>query len=392
MQKKEIKMRKARDFNLVKDTQEKVHLQYEDAVKNFKSLENDLGKIKLLKDEELNVLKMTKNTKQTILAELVEIEKNMKKLEKQAEEAKVQESAKNELKKQELELKENYDREAKNLEEIKTKLLGKVEQLKANIEELKNLRETIGRTVIRLKDDTKTINEEIQIKELIFLDMTKKNEELRNLYQKYHILYETVLAERNKNVVKIQNSNQWKAEIKEKMKIIITEMDIIKAELKEVNNGLSEKNKELNNITQMKNAIKLEINKFQYDYKTHEEEIKKLTNENEKLNSILNSIESDMVVIRVDYELACESRNYTGIQLIDRNDELCIFYEKIQQLESEINVLYKSILEKESVNLLYKIFRKLKNWKLTTQMLNDLSKLTDEKFLKFLYYPTKLRS
>ena len=24
----------------------------------------------------------------------------------------------------------------------------------------------------------------------------------------------------------------------------------------------------------------------------------------------------------------CESRNYTGIQLIDRNDELCILYEK----------------------------------------------------------------
>jgi len=198
--------------------------------------------------------------------------------------------------------------------------------------------------------------------------MTKKNEELRNLYQKYHILYETVLAERNKNVEKIQRSNQLRAEIKEKMKIIVTEMDILEAELKEVNNGLSEKNKELNSITQQKNAIKLEINKFQFDYKSHEEEIKKLTNENEKLNSILNSIESDMVFIRSDYELACESRNYTGIQLIDRNDELCIFSEKIQQLENEINILYKSILEKESVNTIKLIFRKLKNWKLITRM------------------------
>ena len=28
------------------------------------------------------------------------------------------------------------------------------------------------------------------------------------------------------------------------------------------------------------------------------------------------------------YETAVEDRNYTGIQLIDRNDELCILYEK----------------------------------------------------------------
>lgn len=27
--------------------------------------------------------------------------------------------------------------------------------------------------------------------------------------------------------------------------------------------------------------------------------------------------------------MACESRNYQGIQLIDRNDELCIVYEKL---------------------------------------------------------------
>ena len=61
---------------------------------------------------------------------------------------------------------------------------------------------------------------------------------------------------------------------------------------------------------------------------------------------MLNSIEGDMVTIRIDYEIACENRNFTGIQLIDRNDELCIFYEKIQMLENDIKDLYKNILEK----------------------------------------------
>lgn len=35
-----------------------------------------------------------------------------------------------------------------------------------------------------------------------------------------------------------------------------------------------------------------------------------------------------MLRMKRQYELVVESRNYTGIQLIDRNDELCILYEK----------------------------------------------------------------
>jgi hypothetical protein len=38
----------------------------------------------------------------------------------------------------------------------------------------------------------------------------------------------------------------------------------------------------------------------------------------------------------------CESRNYTGIQLIDRNDELCILYEKANIQE---NILRSGELE-----------------------------------------------
>lgn len=124
-------------------------------------------------------------------------------------------------------------------------------------------------------------------------------------------------------------------------------MDILQSELNETNNQLAEKKKEIDKMKQKQDALKKEINEYQFELKKHEEQIKKLTNENEKLHSILNSIENDMVIKRSDYELACESRNLSGIQLIDRNDELCVFYEKIQHLEQEINILYKSIVDKE---------------------------------------------
>ena len=48
----------------------------------------------------------------------------------------------------------------------------------------------------------------------------------------------------------------------------------------------------------------------------------------DKLNAIISSMEKSMLKLRKQYEVAIESRNYTGITLIDRNDELCILYEK----------------------------------------------------------------
>lgn len=68
---------------------------------------------------------------------------------------------------------------------------------------------------------------------------------------------------------------------------------------------------------------------------------------------IISSLESDMMYLKKQYESVCENRNYTGIQLIDRNDELCILYEKqniqenilkngeteIKKLEDEIRMI-----------------------------------------------------
>ena len=96
------------------------------------------------------------------------------------------------------ELDKNYN----NLKAIEKNIIKRADQARERIEEIKAKKESIMRTKERLDEETNLINEEIQIKELIFLDMTKKYEELRHMYQKYNVLYKTVLGERNKNVVK----------------------------------------------------------------------------------------------------------------------------------------------------------------------------------------------
>lgn len=72
------------------------------------------------------------------------------------------------------------------------------------------------------------------------------------------------------------------------------------------------------------------------------------------------SLEKEMLQLRKKYEEACENRNFIGIGLIDRNDELCILYEKsniqenilkngeteIKKLEDEIRMIKIEIQEK----------------------------------------------
>mmetsp|Transcript_8958 Transcript_8958/g.1297 ORF Transcript_8958/g.1297 Transcript_8958/m.1297 type:complete len:108 (+) Transcript_8958:1771-2094(+) len=62
-----------------------------------------------------------------------------------------------------------------------------------------------------------------------------------------------------------------------------------------------------------------------------------------------------MIELKLKYETVCESRNYTGIQLIDRNDELCILYEKANIQDSIQKKGESEIRNKENEIRMYKL-------------------------------------
>lgn len=78
----------------------------------------------------------------------------------------------------------------------------------------------------------------------------------------------------------------------------------------------------------IRDTKRAELNKLEFWYKEKMAISAQKGNEGDKLNLIISSLEKDMNTLTQDYESACEQRNQLGIQLIDRNDELCILYEK----------------------------------------------------------------
>merc|ERR1719331_2822284 len=97
----------------------------------------------------------------------------------------------------------------------------------------------------------------------------------------------------------------------------------------------------------IRDQLRTEYTKISAKGSSLNEQVEQYVIEIDKLNGIINSVEKEMVVLRRKYEQAVETRNFTGIQLIDRNDELCILWEKSNIQEKLLKKGEQAMLTKE---------------------------------------------
>lgn len=212
---------------------------------------------------------------------------------------------------------------------------------------LSTIREKMARTASQASAQARETKEELKVKELLILDLTKKQQEVEFRFNQFVALYEDVKNARNKYVSQIQNSSQDLAEMKERIKILQNEVEILRNESAEKDRALVDI-KHLVQVQRYKRDGNLaELNKKQYLFTQKQSTIGQKIQESDKLNLIINSLQKEMNNLIYEYEQACESRNYMGIQLIDRNDELCILYEKSNIQENILKVGEQKIREKE---------------------------------------------
>lgn len=232
------------------------------------------------------------------------------------------------------------------------------------VEEIKflsTIREKMARTASQAMAQQRETREELKVKELLILDLTKKQQETEFRLNSFIALYEEVKNMRNKYVSQIQNSSQDLAEMKERIKILQNEVEILRNESSEKDRVLADCKKQVQKEIQTRDSWRGELNKKEFTYKNKMSIIGQKINEGDKLNLIINSLQKEMNNLIFKYEMACESRNYMGIQLIDKNDELCILYEKsniqenilkngeqeIRQKEEEIRMINLELKERQ---------------------------------------------
>merc|ERR1719174_3422123 len=148
-------------------------------------------------------------------------------------------------------------------------------------------------------------------------------------------------------MTQIQKSSQHLSEMKEKLKILQNEVEILRMESAGKDKALQKTRTEAQRLLALHDQYQNEKTRITAKGSALNEQVEQYVIEIDKLHSIINSIEKEMVVLRRKYEQAVETRNFTGIQLIDRNDELCILWEKSNIQEKLLKKGEQAMLTKE---------------------------------------------
>ncbi|XP_066094546.1 coiled-coil domain-containing protein 146 isoform X1 [Saccopteryx bilineata] len=194
------------------------------------------------------------------------------------------------------------------------------------------------------------IVKEIKAKNLEIKVYKKKQREIHRRLREFAKLYDTVRNERNKLVNLLHKAHQQVNEIKERHKMSLNELEILRnsavTQERKLQNSML---KHANNVT-IRESMQNDVCKIVAKLQEMKEKKEAQLNNIDRLAHMITVIEEEMVKLRKKYERAVQARNESGVQLMEREKEVRIFNEKINiqekmklNAEIEIHVLDEKI-------------------------------------------------
>lgn len=199
---------------------------------------------------------------------------------------------------------------------------------KRELAELAIHREHISRECSRNQGRVQLAKGELKVKEVVLRELRKRHDELQTRLSSLMEMFQAVKRERSQKAHQIQSASQRMSEMQEKIKILENELEVLRRESLIKDSELSKKKRESHELRQTCKNLRVDKNKHKKKLDEAANVERDLKNQMRKLNSVITITEDEMLTLKRGYEEAVEQRNYAGIQLIDRNDELCILYEK----------------------------------------------------------------
>uniref|UniRef100_G3QZN6 Coiled-coil domain containing 146 n=1 Tax=Gorilla gorilla gorilla TaxID=9595 RepID=G3QZN6_GORGO len=255
-------------------------------------------------------------------------------------------------------------KEQENMKELVVNLL-RMTQIKIDEKEQKS------KDFLKAQQKYTNIVKEMKAKDLEIRIHKKKKCEIYRRLREFAKLYDTIRNERNKFVNLLHKAHQKVNEIKERHKMSLNELEILRnsavSQERKLQNSML---KHANNVTireSMQNDVRKIVSKLQEMKEKKEAQLNNI----DRLANTITMIEEEMVQLRKRYEKAVQHRNESGVQLIEREEEICIFYEKINiqekmKLNGEIEI---HLLEEKIRFLKMKIAEKQRQIRVTQKLL-----------------------
>lgn len=201
-------------------------------------------------------------------------------------------------------------------------------ELKDDIQRVTGERELQSRHCSHALSSMRTQMDELRMRDSNIADLKRQQKLTKSKLKEFNIKYDMVKNERNKCVENIQATTQQLAELRDKIKILENEVEILENDNDSKELRHQKHRKEFEKATLERDHMSRELNGLNFEKKEKMVEITNNVAEIAKLNHVIDRSEREMKNMKTNYERTMEERNFMGIQLIDRNDELCILYEK----------------------------------------------------------------
>ncbi|XP_072280404.1 cilia- and flagella-associated protein 58 [Pyxicephalus adspersus] len=230
-----------------------------------------------------------------------------------------------------------HEQSKKNLEEEITNYKEEAQKQRKIIYQLEKERDRYINEASELTQKVLQHMEDIKVREMQIFDYKKKIAEAETKLKQQQNLYEAVRSDRNlysKNLIEAQDEI---TEMKRKLKIMNHQVDQLKEEISSKESALVKVHLDHQRIEKEKEALKAELQKLKQQATETQQLIDNQKAEETRLLKILSDADAERLRQKKELDQVISERDVLGTQLVRRNDELALLYEKIKILQSILN-------------------------------------------------------
>lgn len=310
------------------------HLESEK--KTVLRLNDKIGEEKLVQNQlkaEINALNMELGTE---IKHVTEAKKMITTLERDRTMEQQKRMKESDKLKEEHEKVESGDRSIRHLENKINRYREEAVKTRNVIYHLEKDREKYGIQLAETQAKLAQSLEDLKLKESQMQELEKKETEVRARLKHQQQMYEGVRADRNTYSKHLIEAQDEIAEMKRKFKIMNHQIEQLKEEITAKDRALVSEHFDHEGAKKLKEQKEREVERLRKLLKQQDDVVAKQAAEILELNSTIHRMDSNSLQQRQEYDQVVTERDILGTQLIRRNDELALLYEKVKIMESTL--------------------------------------------------------
>lgn len=231
---------------------------------------------------------------------------------------------------------EEKDRLASNLSNEATEYRLEIQQLRGVIYSLEKDRERLSNEVSKQREHFLNSQEDVKMRDVQITELNRRIADWESKLRQQQALYESVRSDRNHYSKGLIEAQDEIAELRKKFKIMGHQIEQLKDEVASKDQAIVKEHYEFQRAEKLRENVQTELNRKNQLIHANHELIHQQDNELKKLSLALKRMDEEALAQRKEYDQVINERDILGMQLIRRNDELALLYEKLRVQQSAL--------------------------------------------------------